>query len=85
MARNIIIFVADGLRFGSVNAIDTPTLFSIRQNGVNFAGSHSLFPTLSYPGVHAGFLPPGFVAIDLAHDLGSTLYDPNKPTDSVTQ
>ena len=31
----------------------------------------------SYPGVPAGFLPPGFVAIDLAIGLGQNLYDPD--------
>ena len=35
------------------------------------------------PTVHKGFLPPGFVAIDLAKDLSATLYDPNKPTAPV--
>ena len=32
----------------------------------------------SFPGVPAGLLPPGFVAIDLAHALGKTLFDPDK-------
>jgi arylsulfatase A-like enzyme len=45
--RNVIIFVADGLRPGSVNAKDTPALWSIRQNGVNFVNSHSLYPTVT--------------------------------------
>jgi hypothetical protein len=31
----------------------------------------------SYNGVTANLLPPGFVAIDLAHALGMTLYDPD--------
>ena len=63
MARNIIIFVADGLRPGSVNAVDTPTLFSVRQNGVNFTDSHSLFPT---------FTTPNASAIATGHYLGDT-------------
>jgi phosphodiesterase/alkaline phosphatase D-like protein/arylsulfatase A-like enzyme len=63
MARNIIIFVADGLRPGSVNATDTPTLYSIRQNGVNFTDSHSLFPT---------FTTPNASAIATGHYLGDT-------------
>src|SRR6185503_17193306 len=40
-------FVADGLRAGSVNASDTPALWFVRQQGVNFANSHSLFPTFT--------------------------------------
>jgi hypothetical protein len=31
----------------------------------------------TYPGVPAGQLPPGFVALDLAHALGMPLYDPD--------
>ena len=39
--RNVIIFVADGLRRCSVNAQDAPTLLSVRQKGVDFENSHS--------------------------------------------
>lgn len=46
-APNIIIFVADGLRPGSVNPADAPALFRIRNEGVNFVNSHSLFPTVT--------------------------------------
>jgi len=45
--RNIVIFVFDGLRAGSVNADDSPTMFWIRNHGVSFANSHSLFPTFT--------------------------------------
>src|SRR6202162_503386 len=45
--RNIVIFVFDGLRAGSVNAVDSPTMFWIRNHGVSFANSHSLFPTFT--------------------------------------
>jgi hypothetical protein len=34
--------------------------------------------TQTYPDVTPGQLPPGFVAIDLARDLGVKLYDPNE-------
>jgi arylsulfatase A-like enzyme len=63
MARNIIVFVADGLRPGSINPIDTPTLYSIRQSGVDFTNSHSLFPT---------FTTPNASAIATGHYLGDT-------------
>ncbi|HEY9641482.1 MAG TPA: esterase-like activity of phytase family protein, partial [Coleofasciculaceae cyanobacterium] len=36
--------------------------------------------TLTFSGVNPGFLPPGFVAIDLAHDLGLNLFDPDQAT-----
>src|SRR5215510_1180959 len=61
--RNVILFVADGLRPGSVNAKDTPTLWSIRQEGVYFANSHSLFPT---------FTMANASAIATGHALGDT-------------
>lgn len=61
--RNVVIFVADGLRAGSVNATDAPTMLSIRQNGVFFVNSHSLFPT---------FTMPNSSAIATSHYLGDT-------------
>jgi hypothetical protein len=48
MARNIIVFVADGLRPGSVHVRDTSTLYS-----VNYTNSHSLFPTFTTPNASA--------------------------------
>lgn len=61
--RNVIIFVADGLRAGSVNATDAPTLLSIRQNGVFFSNSHSMFPT---------FTTANAASIATGHYLGDT-------------
>ncbi len=46
-SRNVLIFVFDGLRGGSVNTDDAPTMFWIAQHGVRFANSHSLFPTFT--------------------------------------
>src|SRR5258706_7927993 len=51
--HNVIIFVADGLRAGSVNAIDAPALWSVRTDGVNFSNSHSVFPSLTMPNAAA--------------------------------
>ena len=61
--RNIVIFVADGLRPGSVNAEDAPTLNALREQGVSFLNSHSLFPT---------FTTPNASAIATGHYLGDT-------------
>lgn len=61
--RNVIIFIADGLRHDSVNPTDAPTLFALRQKGVHFANSHSLFPTLTTPNASA---------IATGHYLGDT-------------
>ncbi|HEY4213971.1 MAG TPA: alkaline phosphatase family protein [Steroidobacteraceae bacterium] len=62
-ARNVILFIADGLRAGSVNPDDAPTLWAIRDQGVNFRNSHSLFPT---------FTTPNASAIATGHYLGDT-------------
>ena len=61
--RNVLIFVFDGLRAGSVNAIDSPTMYWIRTHGVSFANSHSLFPT---------FTTANASAIATGHYLGDT-------------
>jgi len=61
--RNVLIFVADGLRPSSVNPTDAPTLSSLRETGVNFTNSHSLFPT---------FTTPNASAIATGHYLGDT-------------
>lgn len=61
--RNVLIFVFDGLRAGSVNAADSPTMFSIREHGVSFPNSHSLFPT---------FTTANASAIATGHYLGDT-------------
>ena len=45
--RNVIIFVADAMRHGSINAEETPALWKIRTEGVHFENSHSLFPTFT--------------------------------------
>lgn len=45
--RNVILFVADGLRPGSVNSTDAPTLLALREVGVRFINSHALFPTFT--------------------------------------
>jgi len=61
--HNVIIFVADGLRRGSVTAEDMPTFLKLRQAGVDFRNSHSLFPT---------FTTANASAIATGHGLGDT-------------
>ncbi len=45
--RNVVIFVADGLRYGIVNSDTAPTFAEIQHDGVDFANSHSLYPTVT--------------------------------------
>jgi arylsulfatase A-like enzyme len=61
--RNLIVFVADGLRHGSVNERETPALWKVRTDGVHFDNSHSLFPT---------FTTANASAIATGHGLGDT-------------
>jgi arylsulfatase A-like enzyme len=61
--NNVIIFVADGLRRGSVNAEDMPTFLKLRTNGVDFRNSHSVFPT---------FTTANASVIGTGHGLGDT-------------
>jgi arylsulfatase A-like enzyme len=61
--RNVILFVADGLRHDSVNERDTPALWKVRTQGVHFVNSHSVFPT---------FTTPNASAIATGHQLGDT-------------
>ncbi|MCM0590113.2 MAG: alkaline phosphatase family protein [Gloeotrichia echinulata DVL01] len=63
LQHNAVIFVADGLRPSAINAKDTPTLYEIRQQGVTFTNSHSLFPT---------FTTANASAIATGHYLGDT-------------
>src|SRR5207342_127931 len=47
--RFVIVFVVDGLRPDAITAADTPTLFRLRTEGVDFANSHAVFPTVTQP------------------------------------
>ena len=42
-----IVLVLDGLRPDSINASDTPNLHRLRTEGVTFANSHAVFPTVT--------------------------------------
>ncbi len=61
--RNVVIFVADGLRSGIVNDQTAPELAAVRREGVDFANSHSLYPTVTTPNASA---------IATGHGLGDT-------------
>ena len=45
--RNVVLFVADGLRPGLVNEKNAPAMTRLMADGVRFANSHSLFPTFT--------------------------------------
>src|SRR5665811_57138 len=42
-----LVFVVDGLRPDSITAAETPNLFRLREQGVNFPNSHAVVPTVT--------------------------------------
>lgn len=69
--RNVIIFVADGLRSHSVTPQTAPALAAVRAEGVDFANSHSLFPTVTTP--NASAIATGHLLGDTG-DFGNTIF-----------
>jgi Type I phosphodiesterase / nucleotide pyrophosphatase len=61
--HNIVLFIPDGLRARIVTKDTAPTMSELRENGVRFANSHSLFPT---------FTTPNASAMATGHYLGDT-------------
>jgi arylsulfatase A-like enzyme len=61
--RNLILFVPDGLRSRIVTPQTAPAMADIRDKGVNFSNSHSLFPT---------FTMANSSALSTGHYLGDT-------------
>src|SRR5262245_48953526 len=46
-ARLNIVFVLDGLRPDSISPEDTPNLWRLRHDGVNYLDGHAVFPTVT--------------------------------------
>src|SRR5712672_4263894 len=61
--RNLILFIPDGLRGKIVSAQTAPVMAEVRDKGVNFKNSHSLFPT---------FTTANASAMSTGHYLGDT-------------
>jgi Type I phosphodiesterase / nucleotide pyrophosphatase len=61
--HNLILFVPDGLRALAVTPQSAPTMAAVRDEGVNFANPHSLFPT---------FTMPNSSGMSTGHELGDT-------------
>src|SRR5580698_4151272 len=69
--HNIIIFVADGLRYGSVTPDNMPNMARLKAQGVDFTNSHSLYPTVTT--ANASAIATGHGIGDTG-DFGNTLY-----------
>jgi hypothetical protein len=70
-ARNVVLFVADGLRHGIVTQESAPTLWRFMHDGVAFANSHSLFPTFTT--ANASAMATGHYLGDTG-DFSNTIY-----------
>ena len=78
-----LVLVLDGVRPDAISADDTPNLWRLRQEGVNFVNSHSVFPTVTrvnataiatgmYPEHNGIFGNTMFVrAVDANHAFGN--------------
>src|ERR1700743_2349473 len=69
--RNLILFVPDGLRGRIVTPQTAPTMAELRDKGVNFKNSHSLFPTFTT--ANASAMATGHLLGDTG-DFSNTIY-----------
>jgi arylsulfatase A-like enzyme len=74
--HNVILFVADGLRSAAVTPQSAPALAAVRDEGVNFQNSHSVYPTVTT--VNASALATGHLPGDTG-DFGNKLYIGSEP------
>jgi len=69
--HNVILFVPDGLRGQIVTPQTAPAMAAVRDNGVNFRNSHSLFPTFTT--ANASAMATGHYLGDTG-DFSNTIY-----------
>ncbi len=69
--HNVILFIADGLRAASVTPESAPAMARLREEGVNFANSHALYPTVTT--ANASAIATGHYLGDTG-DFGNTLW-----------
>lgn len=69
--HNVILFVADGLRPGMVNAAQAPTMTALMNRGVRFSNGHSIFPTFTT--ANASAMATGHMLGD-SGDFSNTIY-----------
>jgi arylsulfatase A-like enzyme len=69
--HNVVLFIADGLRYSNVTPETAPTLWKIKSEGVDFTNSHSIYPTLTT--ANASAIATGHYLGDTG-DYGNTLF-----------
>jgi Type I phosphodiesterase / nucleotide pyrophosphatase len=69
--HNVVLFVADGLRFRSVDDSTAPTMAAVARDGVSLRNAHSLFPTFTT--ANASAMATGHMLGDTG-DFSNTIY-----------
>ena len=69
--HNVVLFVADGLRFRSVDDSTAPTMAELAREGVSLRNSHALFPTFTT--ANASAMATGHMLGDTG-DFANTIY-----------
>jgi hypothetical protein len=69
--HNVVLFVADGLRFRMVDDSTAPTMAALAREGVNLRNSHALFPTFTT--ANASAMATGHMLGDTG-DFSNTIY-----------
>jgi len=69
--HNVILFVADGLRYGMVSEKNAPAITALMTEGVRFTNTHSLFPTFTT--ANASGMATGHMLGDTG-DFSNTIY-----------
>jgi hypothetical protein len=69
--HNVVLFVADGLRFRTVDDGTAPTMAAIAREGVSLRNSHALFPTFTT--ANASAMATGHMLGDTG-DFSNTIY-----------
>ena len=69
--HNVVLYVADGLRFRSVDDSTAPTMAAIAREGVSLRNGHSLFPTFTT--ANASAMATGHMLGDTG-DFSNTIY-----------
>ena len=69
--HNVVLFVPDGLRAAMVSEATAPAMAALRDQGVNFQNSHSLFPTFTT--ANASAMATGHYLGDTG-DFSNTIY-----------
>src|SRR6185503_18935013 len=69
--HNVVLFVADGLRFRSVDDATAPAMAALAREGVSLRNSHSLFPTFTT--ANASAMATGHMLGDTG-DFSNTIY-----------